>query len=119
MTWLSERGITQRPRVTLAPLEHAHHDALVEAVTDGELWKLWYTWVPPPESMAAEIERRLKLYADGTMLPFTVIDNSNARPVGMTTFMNVDADESSASRSVRRGTARASSAAKSTRKASC
>jgi N-acetyltransferase len=90
MTWL-QRVVLQSPRVTLTPLEHAHHDALVEAVRDGELWKLWYTWVPTPESMAAEIERRLKQYADGTMLPFTVIDNMSGKPVGMTTFMNVDA----------------------------
>ena len=90
MTWL-QRVVLQSARVTLAPLEHAHHDALVEAVRDGELWKLWYTWVPTPESMAAEIERRLKQYADGAMLPFTVIDNMSGKPVGMTTFMNVDA----------------------------
>ncbi len=90
MTWL-ENVVLQSPRVTLTPLERAHHDALVEAVKDGELWKLWYTWVATPESMAAEIERRLEQCAAGAMLPFTVIDNTSAKPVGMTTFMNVDA----------------------------
>ena len=35
----------------LEPLLHAHHDDLVEAVQDGELWKLWYTVVPPPDKM--------------------------------------------------------------------
>ncbi|MDH4290896.1 MAG: N-acetyltransferase, partial [Aquincola sp.] len=46
---------------TLRPLEPAHHDALCDATRDGELWKLWYTGVPSPEHMAAEIERRRAL----------------------------------------------------------
>ena len=74
----------------LVPLEAAHEAALCEAVRDGELWKLWYTAVPSPEGMAAEIERRLKLQAQGLMLPFTVQDGTG-RVVGMTTYMNVDA----------------------------
>jgi RimJ/RimL family protein N-acetyltransferase len=77
--------------VTLEPLARRHHDDLAEAVRDGELWKLWYTSVPSPEGMAAEIERRLALQAAGSMLPFAVIDNATGRPVGMTTYMNVDA----------------------------
>ena len=90
MSWLPPVTL-QSARVTLAPLDRGHHDDLCEAVADGELWKLWYTNVPQPDGMAAEIERRLKLQADGTMLPFAVIDNSARKPVGMTTFMNVDA----------------------------
>ena len=90
MTWPPPVTLT-RPRVTLAPLDAAHHADLVEAVADGELWKLWYTTVPEPEKMAAEIERRLALQTKGSMLPFTVLDNASGKPVGMTTFMNVDA----------------------------
>jgi N-acetyltransferase len=76
--------------VQLVPLRAAHHDALVEAVRDGELWKLWYTAVPAPEQMAAEIQRRLGLQASGSMLPFAVLD-ATGQPVGMTTYMNIDA----------------------------
>ena len=47
----------------LLPLSPEHTAALCEAVKDGELWKLWYTAVPSPEGMKAEIERRLKLQA--------------------------------------------------------
>ncbi len=78
------------PHVRLEPLSAAHHDALCDAVRDGELWKLWYTAVPAPEGMAAEIERRLALQAAGSMLPFTVVDGSG-RVVGMTTYMHIDA----------------------------
>ena len=74
----------------LVPLSHDHHDALCEAVRDGELWKLWYTSIPTPEKMKAEIDRRLDLQAKGLMLPFTVLD-ADKKPVGMTTYMNVDA----------------------------
>lgn len=74
----------------LEPLSRAHQDGLVEAVRDGELWKLWYTSVPTPENMAKEIDRRLGLQAAGSMLPFTVFD-ADGRISGMTTYMNVDA----------------------------
>lgn len=77
--------------VELVPLAHDHAAALAEAVQDGELWRLWYTAIPTPERMAAEIERRLGLQDAGTMLPFAVLDGPGGRPVGMTTYMNVDA----------------------------
>lgn len=89
MPWLTP--VTLRAsRATLAPLSQAHHDDLVEATRDGELWKLWYTLVPSPEQMAGEIDRRLGLQAAGSMLPFAVIDTPTGRAVGMTTYMNVD-----------------------------
>ncbi len=78
-------------RATLEPLSQQHHDGLVEATRDGELWELWYTTVTAPENMHGEIERRLRLQAQGSMLPFTIIDKANDRIVGMTTYMNIDA----------------------------
>ncbi len=76
--------------VSLVPLRASHHNDLVDAVRDGELWTLWYTAIPSPEGMAAEIERRLRLQQAGSMLPFAVLDASG-RAVGMTTYMNIDA----------------------------
>jgi len=78
------------PHATLRPLSGEHHDALCAASRDGELWRLWYTAVPSPERMAAEITRRLALQGSGSMLPFTVFD-AGQRVVGMTTYMNIDA----------------------------
>jgi RimJ/RimL family protein N-acetyltransferase len=75
----------------LVPLSLDHHDPLVEAVRDGELWNLWYTTVPPPDRMRGEIERRLDLQRQGSMLPFAVIDRLRGDAVGMTTFMHIDA----------------------------
>jgi RimJ/RimL family protein N-acetyltransferase len=75
----------------LEPLSQAHHDDLVEAVQDGELWKLWYTVISEPAKMRAEIDRRLDLQAKGAMLPFAVISTGTSKVVGMTNYMNVDA----------------------------
>ena len=74
----------------LRPLAIEHETGLCEAARDGELWRLWYTSVPSPEGMAAEIERRLALQAVGSMLPFTVFD-ATGRIAGMTTYMHIDA----------------------------
>ena len=89
MTWPEPIALTGR-HARLLPLAEEHGAALSEAVRDGELWKLWYTAVPSPETMAGEIARRLSLQAAGSMLPFTVLDASGT-PVGMTTYMNIDA----------------------------
>jgi N-acetyltransferase len=77
--------------VSLVPLSHAHHDDLIEALNDGELWSLWYTSIPAPDQLDAEIRRRLALHQHGAMVPFTVIEKSSNQAVGMTTFMNIDA----------------------------
>ncbi|HXN70563.1 MAG TPA: GNAT family protein [Bradyrhizobium sp.] len=88
MPWL-EPVTLSGPYARLEPLSHGHIDGLTEAVKDGELWKLWYTYVPTPEGMGKEIDRRLGLQAAGSMLPWTVFD-ADGKIAGMTTYMNVD-----------------------------
>jgi RimJ/RimL family protein N-acetyltransferase len=75
-------------RVTLEPLAAEHAAELAAAV--GELWRSWYTRVPTPEAVPAEIERRLRLCEQGSMLPFAIRRNDTGRAVGMTTYMNLD-----------------------------
>jgi RimJ/RimL family protein N-acetyltransferase len=85
-------AVTLRGRdVSLVPLSHAHHADLIEALNDGELWKLWYTNIPAPDQLDAEIGRRLALHRQGAMVPFAVVEKSSNQTVGMTTFMNLDA----------------------------
>lgn len=76
--------------VTLEPLVPEHREGLVEAVRDGELWRLWYARIPEPEQMVAEIERRLELQHRGSMIPFTARRTDTGRIIGMTAFMNID-----------------------------
>lgn len=78
--------------VDVVPLSLDHLDDLTEAAADGELHRLWYTTVPKPENMANEIDRRLALRAQGSMLPFAIIEQKSGKAVGMTTYMNVDAN---------------------------
>lgn len=90
MTWLEPVALNG-PGARLEPLDHRHCSDLIDAVRDGELWRLWYTSIPAPEKMDAEIDRRRGLQASGSMLPFAIIDMATGKAVGMTTYMNVDA----------------------------
>jgi RimJ/RimL family protein N-acetyltransferase len=82
----------QGERVIVAPMTAEHHDALVDVVRDGDLWKIWYTKIPSPEAMQADIDRRLGLRERGSMLPFVIIDKARNKVVGATSYMNIDAD---------------------------
>ena len=90
MKKLSTRRL-QGEHASLVPLAPEHTSALAAASQEGELWRLWYTQVPGPEAMQGEVERRLQLQESGSMLPFTVLDGDGI-PVGMTTYMNIEAE---------------------------
>ena len=86
---IPEPVVLHGQHVRLEPLHPDHAPALAQAARDGELFKLWYTAIPAPEAMGAEISRRLGLLAAGSMLPWAVLDGGGT-PVGMTTYMNID-----------------------------
>ena len=88
MSWL-EPVTLRGEHARLEPLSQDQCDGLTEAVRDGELWKLWYTFIPKAGDMKKEIDRRLGLQAAGSMLPFTVFD-ADGKIAGMSTYMNVD-----------------------------
>lgn len=75
-------------RVRLEQLTPDHLEDLQEAARDGELWNLWYTFVPRPEDMEAEIRRRLDLQEQQQMVPWVVRRQDTGQVTGMTTFMN-------------------------------
>ncbi len=76
--------------VTLEPLRTDHAAALIDAASDGALWRLWYTSVPEPDRMGHEIARRLAQQAAGETVPFAVLDH-DGRAVGMTSYGHLDA----------------------------
>jgi len=90
MTWPAPVELVGE-HVRLEILRPEHEAGLVEAVQDGRLWELWYTFVPEPDRMASEIARRLDLHAQGRMLPFTMFNGKTGETLGMTTYMNLDA----------------------------
>jgi RimJ/RimL family protein N-acetyltransferase len=89
MTWL-QPVVLRGSRASLVPLEPGHASDLVEALHDGELWKLWYTSIPAPDKLAEFIDQRLATQAKGSGLPFAVLDNTTGKAVGMTNYLNVE-----------------------------
>ncbi|MCG6192680.1 GNAT family N-acetyltransferase [Leptospira sp. FAT2] len=76
--------------VELHPLRAEHHDELVKAVLDGELWKLWFTMVPSPEEMKHWIDKALLEEKEKSSLPFVVRRKSDQRIIGSTRYMNIE-----------------------------
>jgi N-acetyltransferase len=75
--------------VRLEPLAREHHDGLVAAARDGELWKLWYTSVPEPEQAHAYISAALAGQQAGHMLPWAVRDLAHDTIVGTTRYHDI------------------------------
>jgi N-acetyltransferase len=77
--------------VTLEPLEAKHEAALRDAAADGELWRLWYTSVAPPDQIGDYIARALDMRERLGAMPFAVRHNTTGNVVGCTRYFNVDA----------------------------
>jgi RimJ/RimL family protein N-acetyltransferase len=75
--------------IRLEPLGPEHHDALISAASDGELWQLWFTAVPRPEETRAYIEHALAGQKDGHMLPWAVRELSSGQIIGSTRYHDV------------------------------
>jgi N-acetyltransferase len=75
--------------VRLEPMTAGHVDALRAAAADGELWTLRVTSVPEPQDTAAYVEHALRLQAEGSRLPFVVVDAASGRVVGSTSYHDI------------------------------
>jgi RimJ/RimL family protein N-acetyltransferase len=75
--------------IRLEPLTPDHHDAIVAAASDGQLWDLWYTSVPAPHETRAYLATAFKGHADGHMLPWAVRDLATDRIVGATRYHDI------------------------------
>jgi RimJ/RimL family protein N-acetyltransferase len=64
--------------------------ALQQAVKDGELWNLWYTFVPKPDDMDAWILKAMREYEEGSSVPFVIQRKSDGVVVGSTRIMNIE-----------------------------
>ncbi|WP_250538015.1 MULTISPECIES: GNAT family N-acetyltransferase [unclassified Caballeronia] len=76
--------------VRLVPLTAGHEQALTAAASDGELWKLWYTFVPSPDKTRGYIDTALDMRERLGALAFAVIDAKTGDVVGSTRYFNVD-----------------------------
>lgn len=87
--WLREVEL-EGEHVRLIPMRHDHAEALGEAASDGNLWELWFTSVPSPESASQFIEVALEQNSRGVGLPFVVLDRKTQEVIGSTRYMNID-----------------------------
>ncbi len=76
----------ERSGIRLEPLGPEHHDGLMAAAADGELWKLWFTSVPDAVGTEGYIADALKGQREGHMLPWAVRDLSDGTLVGSTRY---------------------------------
>ncbi len=81
----------------LEPLSLAHHEALIAAAGDGELWNSIVTIVPTRDTMAEYIEAALIGQAKGSELPFVIIQKVTNRIVGTTRFYYIQPQQRNAS----------------------
>jgi RimJ/RimL family protein N-acetyltransferase len=77
--------------VRLEPLSMEHAPGLRAALSDGELWRLWYTAVPTPDGLADYIDTALRGQQVGTDLPFVVRDGAG-EIVGCTRYCRIEQD---------------------------
>lgn len=75
--------------VRLEPMTLDHEEELAEAARDGELSKLFFTFVPEPDEVRAYIEAALQGQADGHMLPWVVRDLESGEVAGTTRYHDV------------------------------
>ncbi len=75
--------------IRLEPLTESHSDVLAAAVSDGRLWELWFTVVPPPDGVRTYIADALKGQRDGLMLPWVVRDVASGTIVGSTRYHDI------------------------------
>jgi N-acetyltransferase len=75
--------------IRLEPLAPAHGPEVAEAVTDGELWKLWFTAVPEPQGVAAWLETALAGQSRGQMLPWAVRELASGKIIGSTRYHDI------------------------------
>ena len=78
----------QNAFVRLEPLTLDHAGELADATVGLE--HAWYTSVPSPDGVVAEIEQRLAWHDEGSMTPWAVRRLDTGKAIGMTTFCNID-----------------------------
>jgi RimJ/RimL family protein N-acetyltransferase len=88
MRWLSDIML-EDDRVRLEPLHPDHIPALEEAARESDLSRLWYTSVPRPHEVSADVERRLAFRDAGDWAPYSIFDQASGRALGMSGYLHI------------------------------
>jgi RimJ/RimL family protein N-acetyltransferase len=85
-------GCLTGEHIVLEPLSLSHVAALSLAVTDGQLWRLWFTSVPEPAEVKSYVTKALEEKARGQSFPFAVRDRVSGEIVGCTRICNWESE---------------------------
>ena len=86
--WIENKEIRGK-FVTLEPINLTHLSELIDAVKDGESWKLWFANVPRPEQMKDYIQAAIQDAKNGN-IAYAVRNNHTNKIVGTTRYYKVD-----------------------------
>ena len=86
--WITAERL-EGAHVVLEPLRLDHIAPLIQAVNDGEAWRLWYAAVPNPEQMQNYVEQAILAQQQGD-LAYAVCSKQTGQVVGTTRYYNVD-----------------------------
>ena len=86
--WIENKEIRGQ-FVTLEPINLTHLTQLMDAVKDGESWKLWFANVPRPEQMQDYIQTAIEGAQNGN-IAYAVRNNKTNNIVGTTRYYKVD-----------------------------
>jgi N-acetyltransferase len=85
-----EAVVLEGRHVRLEPLTMEHAGGLAEVGLDDDLWKWIPTPVRTPEGMTAYVQTALKEQANGSALPFALIEKGRGCAVGSTRYANIE-----------------------------
>ncbi|HHC6610456.1 TPA: GNAT family N-acetyltransferase, partial [Vibrio parahaemolyticus] len=86
--WI-EKNVIEGQYVVLEPLALDHVPALIEAVKDGEHWKLWFANVPCPDKMHQYVSDAINQMLLGNIVYAVKVKSTN-QIVGTTRYYDVD-----------------------------
>jgi N-acetyltransferase len=85
-----KKTILDGQRIRLEPLAQHHLAELAEAIRDGELWKLGFTFVPHADDLQRYYVSAEQAFQEGRELAFATIDKTSNQVVGSTRFRHIE-----------------------------
>lgn len=79
--------VLESEHVRLEPLDKTHKNGLCAAINDGQLWELFFTFVPHPNDIEGFYQKAEADMAANSSLVFATIDKQTGNVAGSTRFM--------------------------------
>src|SRR5689334_11986850 len=78
------------PCIRLAPLSLSHHGELCEVGLDERLWRLTTIRLESSADMLGYMQTALREQAEGTTLPFVIIEKVSEKIIGTSRYHNIN-----------------------------